>query len=378
MGGFNGFYAEVPAPRLGSEAIRAALTRSKAPLDKVDEVYLGNVISAGLGQSVARQAGLGAGLPPACGATTVNKMCGSAMRAIMFADQAIRTGDASLVIAGGTENMTRAPYLLQKGRSGYRLGHGEILDAMIRDGLTDAYTGRHMADYAEAVAQEYGFTREMQDDYAIASFKRALAAHAAGHLSAILAPVEVETRKGKVLCDHDEEPAKFVEEKFRTLKPAFDPKGTITAGNASAISDGAAAVVVASEAFARQNGIVPQARLIGHATASLEPARFPVAPSAAIRKLCDRLSWKLAEVDAFEINEAFACVPLSAMKDLGIPHEKLNAFGGAIAIGHPIGASGARIVATLIAVLKARGGRRGIASLCIGGGEATALAIELI
>lgn len=376
IGAFNGVFADVPATKLGSLAIRAALERGQVPVDQVDEVYFGNVISAGLGQSVARQAALGAGLPPACGATTVNKMCGSGMRAITIAAQAIRAGDAELILAGGTENMSRAPYLLERARTGYKLGNGELIDSMLRDGLTDAYEGRHMADYAERVNSEHGFSREVQDDYAIESFKRVLAAQAAGHFRHTIVPVEVATRKGTVVVDADEEPTKFVEEKFRSLRPAFGPGGTITAGNASAISDGAAALVVVSEKKAKSLGVSCQARILGHATHSMQPADFPVAPVHAIRKLSDKLSLKLADVDLFEINEAFAPVPLVAMKQLGIPHERLNVFGGAIAVGHPIGASGARIVVTLINALRVLNKRIGIACLCIGGGEASALAIE--
>lgn len=376
MGAFLGAYSDFPAVRLGSVAIRKALERAGVKPGDVDEVIFGNVISAGLGQNVARQAALGAGLPPSCGAFTVNKMCGSGMKAIMLAAQAIQCGDAELIVAGGTENMTMAPYLLPRGRSGYRLGHGELIDAMLRDGLTDAYSNRHMGDCAEMCARKFGFTREQQDDYAIESFQRVLAAQKAGHLKNIIAPVEVQTRKGPVVVEADEEPAKFDESKFRTLRPVFDPQGTITAGNASAISDGAAAAVVVSDIRARELGVPVSARLLGYATASQEPEWFTTAPIAALRKLSEKLSLSLADVDLFEINEAFAPVVLVTMKELKLPRDKVNVFGGAIAMGHPIGASGARIVASLINALTVRGGRLGVACACIGGGEATALALE--
>jgi acetyl-CoA C-acetyltransferase len=376
VGAFFGAFSDVPAVRLGSLAIQGSLERARVRPDQVDEIYFGNVISAGLGQNVARQVALGAGLPTSCGATTVNKMCGSGLRAIVIAAQTIRAGDAQLIVAGGTENMTRAPYLLPKARGGYKLGHGELLDAMIRDGLSDAYSGKHMADYAEEVAAEYRITREQQDDYAIESFRRALAAQGAGHFREVMVSVEVAGRRSTSVVDADEEPAKFIEDKFRALKPAFSPAGTITAGNASAISDGAAAVVVVSAARAKTLGISGAGRILGHATASLEPGRFPVAPIHALRKLSDQLSLKLADVDLFEINEAFAPVVLAAMRELDLPHDRVNIFGGAIALGHPIGASGARIVTALLDGLRIRQKRIGVACLCIGGGEASAVAIE--
>jgi acetyl-CoA C-acetyltransferase len=378
MGGFNGAFAEVSAPKLGSVSIRKTLERTGLKPGDVDEVYFGNCISAGLGQSVARQAALGAGLPPSCGAVTLNKMCGSGMRAIVFASQAIRAGDASCLIAGGTENMTQAPYLLTKGRSGYRLGHGQVLDAMLRDGLLNAYDDRHMGVFAEICAKKYGFTREQQDDYAIASFKRALAAQDAGYFKNVIAPVEVVSKRGTVVVDRDEEPAKFVEAKFRELKPVFDPHGTITAGNASAISDGASSIAVLSEARAKALGVPVQARVIGHATASQEPEWYTTAPVAALRRLSDKLNLKLSDVELFEINEAFAPVVLYAMKELELPHAKVNIFGGAIAMGHPIGSSGSRIVVSLINALKITGKKLGVACLCIGGGEASALALEIV
>lgn len=378
MGGFNGAFAEVSAPRLAVASIKKSLERAKLRPGDVDEVYLGNCISAGLGQSPARQAAMGAGLPPACGVVTLNKMCGSGMRAIVFASQAIQAGDASCIMAGGMENMTQAPYLLTKARSGYRLGHAQVLDAMLRDGLLDAYDDRHMGVFAEICAKKYGFTREQQDDYAIASFKRALAAQDAGYFKSVIAPVEVVSKRGTVVVERDEEPAKFVEAKFRELKPVFDPHGTITAGNASAISDGASSIVVLSEARAKALGVPVQARIIGHATASQEPEWFTTAPVAALRRLSDKLNLKLSDVELFEINEAFAPVVLYAMKELELPHEKVNVFGGAIAMGHPIGSSGSRIVVSLINALKITGKKLGVACLCIGGGEASALALEIV
>lgn len=378
IGMFNGAYAEIPAPKLGSIAIKAALDRAKVDPKQVDEVYFGNVISAGLGQNVARQAARGAGLPDSCGAVTVNKVCGSGMRAIIIASQAIQCGDAELIVAGGCENMTRAPYLLLKARGGYRLGNGEIVDAMLRDGLVDAYSGTHMGIIGEACAKAAGIGRREQDDFAVASFKRLLAAQAAGVFKNSMTPVELPGKPGQTtVLDHDEEPAKFNEEKLRALKPAFDPAGTITAGNASKISDGAAALVVVGEERAKALGVARQARILGHANAALAPDQFPVAPIHAIRKLCDRLSLSLSQVDLFEINEAFSCVTLGVMKELKLPHEKVDVLGGAAAMGHPIGASGARIVVTLMDALRSRGGKIGIACACIGGGEASAVAIEM-
>jgi len=378
MGAFNGYYTDFSAVQLGGVAIKAAVERARLNAKDVDEVYLGNCLPAGAGQNIARQALIAAGLPVSCSAVTLNKMCGSGIRALVFAAQAVQAGDAETIIAGGTENMTQSPYLLPKGRGGYRLGHGQVLDSMIRDGLSDAYSGKHMGDFAEVCAKKYGFTRPMQDDFAIESFKRALAAQAAGHLKDVIAPVTIQTKKGPVTFDRDEEPAKFDESKFRTLKPVFDANGTITAGNASAISDGAAVLVVTSESRAKALNVPVQAKLLGHATASIEPEWFTVAPVHALRKLSEKLSLKLADVDLFEINEAFAPVTMVAMKELNLPHEKVNVFGGAIAIGHPIGASGARIVASLIQALKVRNKRLGVACLCIGGGEASAMAVERV
>lgn len=376
MGTFNGYYSDFSAVKLGSVAIKAAVDRAKIAPKDVDEVYMGNCVAANLGQNVARQAGIGAGLPVSAGAITINKMCASGLRTITVAAQAIQSGDAELIVAGGTENMTMCPYLLPKGRSGYGFGHGQVLDSMMRDGLEDAYTGKAMGIFGEQCAKKFSLTREQQDAYAIESFKRAIAANQAGHLKDILAPVEITTKKGTVVYDRDEGPGRFDESKYAKLRPAFDPNGTITAGNASQISDGAAAFVVASEQRAKSLGIPIQAKILGYTTASLEPEWFTVAPIAALRKLSEKLSLKLADVDLFELNEAFACVPMAAMKELNLPHDKVNVFGGAIALGHPIGMSGTRVVASLIQALKVRQKKIGIACLCIGGGEAMAMAVE--
>jgi acetyl-CoA C-acetyltransferase len=376
LGMLSGALAEVSAPKLGSIAISAALKRAGVGVGDVDEVFFGNVIGAGIGQNVARQAAIGAGLPVSCGATTINKVCGSSMRAIIHAARAIQCEDASLVVAGGTENMTRAPYLLPKARQGYRLGHGELLDAMIQDGLWDVYNNLHMGMCGDTCANEYHITREEQDDFAAESFRRVLAAQEAGNFDAVIVPVEVATRNGTVVVDRDEEPTRYNEEKLRKLKPAFGSGGTVTAGNASGISDGAAAAVVVGEEKLKALGIKPSARILGHTNVAMEPTQFTIAPIYAIKKLCDQLSIKIDDVDVFEINEAFSVVTLVAMKKLNLPHEKVNVSGGAVAMGHPIGATGARIVVTLMNALRLRKQKLGIACLCIGGGEASALAVE--
>jgi acetyl-CoA C-acetyltransferase len=346
-------------------------------MDRVDEVIFGNVVSAGLGQNVARQVSIGAGLSPAVGATTVSKVCGSGLKSVMLAAQAIRCGDASLILAGGTENMTRAPYLLEKARNGYRMGNGELIDSMIKDGLWDVYNNVHMGTCGDRCAEKYGFTRQQQDDFAVASFKRAQEAAAKGIFAKEIEPVSVKVGRELVSVSEDETPKKFNEEKLRKLRAAFGEKGTITAGNASSINDGAAAIVVVSGDKAKQLGIKPEARILGYATFSREPEWFTIAPVGAISKLLKTLSLPVANVDLFEINEAFAVVPMAAMKELAIPHEKVNVHGGAVALGHPIGASGARTLVTLINAMKQRGARIGVNSLCIGGGEAVAMAVEL-
>jgi acetyl-CoA C-acetyltransferase len=340
-------------------------------------VIFGNVISAGLGQNVARQVGMRAGLGPGIGATTVNKVCGSGLKAVMLASQAIQCGDAQLVVAGGTENMSRAPYLLEKARSGYRMGNGEIVDSMIRDGLWDVYNNVHMGTCGDRCAEKYGLTREQQDEFAVASFKRAIAAASGGAFAQEIVPVEVKTGKETVTISEDENLKKFNEEKLRKLRPAFGEKGTVTAGNASSINDGAAAIVVLSGDKVKELGVKPQAKILGYTTYSREPEWFTLAPIGAIAKLLKRLSLKVGDVGLFEINEAFSVVPMAAMKDLGIPHEKCNVHGGAVALGHPIGASGTRTLVTLLNAMKQRGVRIGVDSLCIGGGEAVALAVEL-
>ena len=377
IGTFCGAFEQTPAPVLGSVAVKAALERAGVQGDTVDEVIFGNVIGAGLGQNVARQVSIRAGLSPTIGATTVNKVCGSGLKSVMLAAQAIQCGDAHVVVAGGTENMSRAPYLLEKARGGYRMGNGEIIDSMIRDGLWDVYNNVHMGTCGDRCAEKYGLTRERQDELAIASFKRAIAAASSGVFAREIAPVEVKAGKETVIVSEDENLKKFNEEKLRKLRPAFGDKGTVTAGNASSINDGAAAVVVLSGDKVKELGVKPQARILGYATSSREPEWFTLAPINAIAKLLKRLSLQASDVGLFEINEAFSVVPLAAMKDLGIPHEKCNVHGGAVALGHPIGASGARTLVTLLNAMKQRGARVGVDSLCIGGGEAVAVAVEL-
>jgi acetyl-CoA C-acetyltransferase len=377
IGSFCGALESVPAPALGSVAVKAALDRAKVPADQVDEVIFGNVVSAGLGQNVARQAAIGAGLGPGVGAMTVNKVCGSGLKSVMLAAQAIKCGEASVVVAGGTENMSRAPYLLDKARSGYRMGNGELTDSMIKDGLWDVYNNVHMGICGDRCAEKYSFSRQQQDDFAVGSFKRALDAAAKGYFKAEIEPVSVKAGRETLAVSEDENPKKFNEEKLRKLRPAFGEKGVITAGNASSINDGAAALVVVSPEKVKELGLKPAAKILGYATYSREPEWFTVAPIGAISKLLKMLSLKASDVDLFEINEAFAVVPMAAMKDLSIPHEKVNVYGGAVALGHPIGASGARTLVTLLNAMKQRGARIGINSLCIGGGEAVAMAVEL-
>lgn len=378
IGCFSGMFAEVPATQLGSVVARAALKRAQVSESEVDEVIFGNVIGAGLGPNPARVIALGAGLADRVGATSVNKVCGSGLKAVMLAAQAIQSGDAGVLVAGGAESMSRAPYLLEKARSGYRMGHGELLDSMLRDGLWDSFSNQHMGALGEQCAGRCEFSREAQDDFAVASYERALQADKDGIFAGEITPVEVVTRKGTNVWDKDEEAQRFNEEKLRKLRPAFDKGGTITAGNASSISDGAAAVVVLASDKARTLGVEPQAKILGYATHSREPEWFTLAPVQAIQSLMQRLSWTVDDVDLFEVNEAFAVVPMAAMKELNIPHEKINVHGGAISLGHPIGASGARILSTLLNALRVRGLKTGIASLCIGGGEAVAMAVERI
>lgn len=377
IGTFGGAFESIPAPILGSNAAKAAVSRAGVSVTDIDELIFGNVVSAGLGQNVARQVAIGAGLGAQLCATTVNKVCGSGLKAVMLAAQAIQSGDAGVVLAGGTENMSRAPYLLEKARTGYRMGNGEIVDAMIRDGLWDIYNNVHMGMCGDRCAEKFGFTREEQDDFAVASFTRALGAIQKGAFRAQIQPIPVRMGKETVLVEEDENPKKFNEDKLRKLRPAFGEKGTVTAGNASSINDGAAALVVLSGEKLRQSGLKPEAKILGYASFAREPEWFTLAPIGAIAKLLKLVSRQAAEVDLFEINEAFSVVPMAAMRELGIPHEKVNVNGGAVALGHPIGASGARTLVTLIHALKQRGGKLGVNSLCIGGGMSVAMAIEL-
>jgi acetyl-CoA C-acetyltransferase len=376
IGSFSGSLAEVPAPALGGIAIKAAIQRAAVPAAEIDEVIFGNVLSAGLGQNVGRQAAIAAGLSPSVGATTVNKVCGSSLKAVMLAAQAIRCGDAETIVAAGAENMSAAPYLLPKARTGYRMGNGELVDSMIRDGLWDVYNNLHMGACGDRCAQKYQFSRQQQDDFAVASYKRAIDAQQQGLFSEEIVAVEIPGRKGTTVVNRDEGPARFNEEKMRSLPPAFGKEGTVTAANASSINDGAAAVVVLSAGKVQNSGIKPQAKILGYATFSREPEWFTLAPIGAIGRLLEKLDRKAADFDLYEVNEAFSVVPMAVMKDLGIPHDKMNVHGGAVALGHPIGASGARVLVTLLAAMKQRGAKTGIASLCIGGGEAVALAVE--
>ncbi|KVP44042.1 acetyl-CoA C-acetyltransferase [Burkholderia ubonensis] len=377
MGGFQGDLAAATASELGAVAIRAALERAGVPADQVDEIVFGCVLPAGQGQAPARQAALKAGLPLAAGATTVNKMCGSGMKAAMFAHDLLVAGSADVLVAGGMESMSNAPYLLPKARGGYRMGHGQVLDHMFLDGLEDAYDrGRLMGTFAEDCAAAYGFTRDAQDAFAIASLTRAQQAIASGRFAAEVAPVQVRAGKTDTVVSIDEQPGKAKLDKIPALKPAFREGGTVTAANSSSISDGAAALVLMRRSEAQKRGLTPKAVIVGHSTYADKPALFPTAPVGALRKLSEKTGWALRDVDLFEINEAFAVVAMAAMRDLDLPHDKVNVHGGACALGHPIGASGARVMVTLLAALETHGLRRGVASLCIGGGEATAIAIE--
>jgi acetyl-CoA C-acetyltransferase len=379
IGAFQGDLKDLAAHELGAVAIRAALERAHVSADSVNEILMGCVLPAGQGQAPARQAALGAGLPVSTGATTVNKMCGSGMKAAMLAHDLLLAGSANIAVAGGMESMTNAPYLLDRARSGYRMGHGRVLDHMFLDGLEDAYDkGRLMGTFAEDCAQSYKFSRQSQDEYAIASLKRAQQATSDGSFRSEIAPVIVKSAKLEREVVHDELPAKATLDRIPQLKPAFREGGTVTAANSSAISDGAAALVLMRQSEADRRALKPLAVILGHATYAYTPALFPTAPIGAIRRLVDRVGWPLDRVDLFEINEAFAVVAMAAMQDLNLPHEKVNVHGGACALGHPIGASGARIVVTLLAALEKHGLKRGIAALCIGGGEATAMAIERI
>ncbi len=377
IGSMLGQFTGVPTPTLGAAAIQAAIEQAGVAPADVSEVIMGCVLPANLGQAPARQASLAAGLPKSAGCTTINKVCGSGMKAIMLAHDLVKAGSADVVVAGGMESMTNAPHMVSA-RGGLRYGDAKLVDHMAWDGLTNPYDGQSMGVFAEATADKYGFTREAQDAYAIESARRAQAAIASGAFAAEIVPVKVATRKGDVEITTDEQPGKSDPAKIPTLKPAFRKDGTVTAASSSSISDGAAATIVMSAEAAAKRGLKPLARIVGHTTLSQAPEWFTTAPVGAIDALLKKVGWKVADVDLFEVNEAFAVVAMAPMKDLGIAHDKLNVNGGATALGHPIGASGARLVVTLLHALIARGGKRGVASLCIGGGEATAIAIELV
>ena len=379
MGGFQGDLQSDSASELGAEAIRAALARAGLAGEDVDEVIMGNILSAGQGQAPARQASIGAGIPQSVGCTTVNKMCGSGMKAAMLSHDLITAGANGIMVAGGMESMSQAPYLLDRARQGYRMGHGEVKDHMFLDGLEDAYDkGTLMGVFAEATAQKYQFTREQQDEFAITSLKRARAAIEDGSFAGEVAPVTIKTRKGETEVVHDEQPPKANLEKIPQLRPAFAKDGSVTAANSSSISDGAAALVLMRRSEAEKRGLTPLGIIRGHATHAHEPAWFTTAPGPAISKLLEKVGWTKDEVGLFEINEAFAVVTMAAMRDLDIPHDKVNVHGGACALGHPIGASGARLIVTLLAAMEKYGEDKGLAALCIGGGEATAIAVERV
>ena len=379
MGAFQGDFASLAAHDLGGAAIKAAVERSGVAPEKVDEVLFGNCLMAGQGQAPARQAGFKGGLPASAGAVTLSKMCGSGMEATLLAHDQLVAGSRDVMVAGGMESMTNAPHLMLKGRSGIRIGHDRIYDHMMLDGLEDAYEpGRAMGTFGEQCADKYAFTREAQDAFAIASVQRAKAATASGAFASEITPVTVKTRSGDVVVSVDEGPGKVKLDKITSLKPAFKKDGTITAASSSSINDGAAALVLARASTAKALGATPWARIVGHATFSQEPEWFATAPAGAVHKLLGKIGWDIKDVDLWEINEAFAVVPMAAMKELGLDHETVNVNGGACALGHPIGASGARIIVTLLYALKARGLKKGVATLCIGGGEATALAVELV
>ena len=379
MGGFEGDFAGTTAAQLGSAAIKAAVERAGIAGADVEEVAFGNVLGAGQGQAPARQAALGAGLPLSTTCTTLNKMCGSGMKAAMYAHDMLLAGSADVIVAGGMESMSNAPYLMPKARAGLRMGHAELKDHMFFDGLEDAYDkGRLMGTFAEDCAESYQFTREAQDDYAIASLDRACAAIENGGFDDEVTPVTVKSRREEVLISADEQPGKAKRDKIRNLRPAFRKDGTVTAANSSSISDGAAAMVMMRASEAEKRGLTPIARMVGHASHGDKPGLFPTAPIGSLTKLSEKTGWSFKDVDLFEINEAFAVVPMAAMHSLDLPHDKVNVHGGACALGHPIGASAARIMVTLMGALKARDMKRGVASVCIGGGEATAVALEMM
>jgi len=378
MGHFGGYFKDLPASQLGAVAIKAAIERAKINPNEIEEVLMGCVLQAGQGQAPARQAMIAAGIPVSTGATTINKMCGSGMKSIMIAHDELLAGSFSTILAGGMENMSFAPYLIPKARFGYRLGHAEIQDHMMLDGLQDAYENKAMGVFAEKCVEKYNITREEMDEFAIESLKRAKKANKDGTFSEEIVPIKIKTRKEEIEVTQDENPMKADPKKIPHLRPAFKKDGMVTAANSSSISDGAAAVVLMKESEAKKRNLKPLAKLVGHATNSQEPSWFTTAPIGAIQNLLKKINWNKDEVDLYEINEAFAVVTMAAMKDLDLPHNKVNIHGGACALGHPIGASGARIIVTLLHALRQKNLKRGIASLCIGGGEATAVAIELL
>lgn len=378
IGRFQGGLAPVPAPRLGAAAIAEAVRRAAAPPEQIDEVYMGIILAAGVGQAPARQASIYAGLPNTVPATTVNKMCGSGLKAAMLAAQAIQAGDAELVVAGGMENMSAAPYLLDRARTGYRLGHGQLIDSVIRDGLWDAYTDQHMGSCCELLAREYRIPREAQDEYARRSYARALEAMDSGHFRREIVPVAVPNGRAAATVAEDEEPRRFRPEKVASLPPVFEPDGTVTVANASSISDGGAALVLGSADAARRLGAKPLARVVGQAVSARAPEWFTIAPAGAIQKLLAKVNWSKDEVDLYEINEAYAAVVLAVTREVGIDLERVNVHGGAVALGHPVGASGARILVTLLNAMAERDARRGVAAVCLGGGEAVGLAVERV
>ena len=377
MGSFNGVFSQVPATKLGSLAIAEALKRIHLPPDRVDQVYMGCVLSAGLGQAPARQASIGAGIPHSIGATTVNKVCGSSIQTVIMATQAIGLGETKIVVAGGMENMTRAPYLLEKARQGYRLGHAELVDSLVKDGLWDVYNNFHMGNGGELCAAKYRLTRKELDDFALESYRRAREAIATGIFTEEIVPVEVPQRKGStVAVMEDEEPNRVDLSRMRELKPVFQDNGVLTVGNSPSCNDGAAALVVMAEKEAARLGLIPMARIVGYAGAALAPEWFTIAPIEAITRVLKKTGFTIRDIDLFEINEAFSAVSLAINRELGLDEKKVNVNGGAVALGHPIGATGARLLTTLVHAMAARGAKRGLAGLCIGGGEALAMIVE--
>jgi acetyl-CoA C-acetyltransferase len=378
IGAFMGAYSTLSAPQLGAEAIKAAVLEVGIDGGDVQEVIMGNVLTGGVGQAPARQASVYAGLPKTVECMTINKVCGSGLKAVMLADQAIKAGDLKLAVAGGQESMTNTPYALPKAREGYKMGNGELVDLMVNDGLWDCYNNFHMGNAGEMCANEHTFTREAQDEYTVRSYKRALDAQENGRFDAEIVPVTIKGRKGDTVVDKDEEPGKVKFDKISSLRPVFKKDGTITAANASSIDDGAAALVVASEDYANEKGIKPLAKVIAHVSHAQEPEWFTTAPTAAIQKVLDKAGMKVEDIDLFEINEAFSVVPMHSIKELNLDEDKVNVNGGAVSLGHPIGCSGARLLVTLVHELKRRGGKYGLVTLCIGGGEANAMIIEMM